>query len=177
VQTATDLSGIGASFGEYSNELNGQWKGTNGKWYDIIGKFNGNRYTGSKSNALSRAAGYNLLGKAMFGISAAMSGVNFVDNVSQGKIANAGKNVLDVAMGYIGLAGGPYGAVVGGVYTLVDVTVGWDKVGEFIGDAGMTIEKACSTPSGCPRPAENRNGADPFRGSLGFPWGCLSKKP
>ncbi|MGH9878697.1 MAG: hypothetical protein ACRD5H_13760, partial [Nitrososphaerales archaeon] len=98
----------------------------------------GNGATGARSNALGRASGYRLLGKATFGIGTAISTVNLVQDARQGNYAGAAKNGLDIGMGTVGLVGGPVGAGVSAAYIVTDTVIGWDKVGN---EAAKSLNK------------------------------------
>lgn len=108
VADALNVCGIGASIGEYSNVLNGRWRvGTT--WYNS--NFYGNQYVTKQSVVAGRAATFNMVGKVTFAGGAVLS----ASQVATGEISPA-RGALDVTMGYVGVFGGPKGAVVSGAY-------------------------------------------------------------
>ncbi len=89
----------------------------------------GNRFTGARSAAIGRAGALSLLSKIIGVAGAGFNVVQGVQSVRQGDNAAAAKSGVDAAMGVVGSFGGPVGAVAGGVYFGVDVTIGWPRVG------------------------------------------------
>ena len=76
-------------------------------------------------------------GRGTFYGSALISGYLGVKNVYKRNYIDASKNALDIGMGAIATFGGPIGLTIGGVYFIVDNTVGWPAVIE----ANMQAEK------------------------------------
>lgn len=67
-------------------------------------------------------------GKIFFYFGAAVNGVDLLYNVKTGNNAGALKSGVDLTMSIVTFAGGPIGFVVGGVYYIVDQTIGWNKL-------------------------------------------------
>lgn len=63
----------------------------------------------------------------MFILSTGISVVQGTQALSKGNYAGASKSGLDIGMGYVGVAGGPVGAVASGVYFGIDTFIGWDN--------------------------------------------------
>jgi len=105
----------------------GQWVGTNGKYYN--NSWGGNQYTGSRSGAFKAANQYKLAGKAVLGVSAVI-GVAETFNGYQMDGGQFGYNTQSAAAQTVGsLAGGWVGAEAG-------ATVG-GAIGVWFGGVGV----------------------------------------
>ena len=60
-----NAAGFAAGAGEYSNVVNGMWRGANSKWYST--SWGGNQWTGARSTVMSRAGAFKLAGRWTFG--------------------------------------------------------------------------------------------------------------
>jgi hypothetical protein len=58
----------------------------------------------------------------------------------KGNYSAAGKDGIDIVMGTIGVAGGPVGFAISGLYFLVDQTIGWDTFSTN-NSANLTLPK------------------------------------
>jgi len=122
------LAGAGmiAGAGEFSNAAFGHWRGLNNQWIpESKVNFYGNGATGSKYEALGRARGFRLFGRAAFVVGAANTWYQY----HQGHISGT-KAAFDIGFGAVGTLGGPYGFAANTIYTGVDMTVGWPAVGQ-----------------------------------------------
>ncbi len=113
---ALDIGGglYGAMEGLTSSQ--GQWVGTNGKYYS--NSWGGNQYTGSRSGAFKVASQYKFAGKAALGVSAAIGIVETINGYQMdgGQFGYNAKSAASQTVGSLagGWAGAEAGAVVGG---------------------------------------------------------------
>ncbi len=115
--------GFASSAGEYSNVINGSWKGVNGKWNSL--EWGGNQWTGARSKALSKAGYFKLAGRGLFVVGTGISLYQGGDAILKGDYAGAAKSGLDIGMGAFSTFGGPPGWIIGGGY------FGLDALGAF----------------------------------------------
>lgn len=125
----SNIAATFAGIAEFSNVSSGYWRGLNGKWYVINGsRFFGNQWTGSKLDALSRARGFKVAGRFLFYAGA----LNTTYQYRQGNISGT-KAAFDIGFSAAGTFGGPWGIGANAIYSGVDMTVGWPRVGqEFV---------------------------------------------
>lgn len=114
-----------ADYGQYTNILNGQWKGKNGKWYRM--GWGGNGSTGGRSVAVGNAQAFKILGRSMAVLSVGVSAAQGYEALQNNDKARAAKAGLDITMTGVGVFGGPVGATVSGTYLVIDL-IGWDKL-------------------------------------------------
>ena len=129
------VAGVATGAGEFSNVMEGQWKGVNGKWYNLA--WGGNAFTGSRTIPVKRADMFNRLGWAGFIADSAIEIPSAYSAYKSGNYADAGKSTLDFIMGGVALTG-PLGLAVSGAYTAVDFTIGWKNVPAIV----VPIEEA-----------------------------------
>ena len=118
VSAGLNAASFGASAGEYSNVINGMWKGANGKWYST--NWGGNQWTGARTNALSKAGYFKLASRGMFFVGAGISGYEGYVAFQSGDYSGVAKSALDIGMGAFATFGGPPGWIIGGGYFLLD---------------------------------------------------------
>jgi hypothetical protein len=125
--------GIGASIGQYNNvSMDGtMFRGLNSKWYPMAGR-GPNQYTGARSLATGKSSAFGKLGRVVGVGGMGLSAIQGYQGYQQEGVSGAAKPTLDFAMGAVGTFGGPPGAVVGGTYFAVDLTVGWSNVGRAV---------------------------------------------
>lgn len=128
-----NICGTAATVGQYSNvnAAGTAWKGPyNGKWNDM--SWGGNGSTGARALAKESARVFSRLSRAagVFGaaVSFHQSGIAF----SRGHKAEGAKFALDGGMGLAGAFGGPYGAAASAVYFGIDMTIGWEGLGQEV---------------------------------------------
>ena len=110
--------GFVSSAGEYSNVINGSWRGVNGKWNSL--DWGGNKWTGARANALSKAGYFKLASRGLFVIGTGISLYQGGDALLNGNYAGTFKSGLDISMGALATFGGPPGWIIGGGYFLLD---------------------------------------------------------
>jgi hypothetical protein len=120
-----NASGFVSSAGEYSNVINGSWRGVNGKWNSL--DWGGNQWTGARSNALSRAGYFKLASRGFFVVGTGISLYEGGDALMTGNYAGAAKSGLNIGMGAFATFGGPPGWIVGGGYFLLDALGAFDR--------------------------------------------------
>jgi len=104
------VAGTFSGLKEYSNEIGGQWRGKNGKWYST--SWGGNQWTGGRSSILAQASKWRGLGNTFFVGGAVISGLQFMGNPTLEQGLQSG---TDIGMGYIGTLG-PLGFTVSTIY-------------------------------------------------------------
>lgn len=116
--TSFNFAGIAASKLEYSNVLNGMWRGANGKWNNLI--WGGNKSTGSRSIATNKAGNFRNVGRGIFYVSTTISLYQGGSEIITGNPSGALKPGLDIVMGGVATFGGPSGMIIGGIYYTLD---------------------------------------------------------
>ncbi|MDD3321625.1 MAG: RHS repeat-associated core domain-containing protein [Paludibacter sp.] len=121
------LNGAGfvSSAGEYSNVINGEWIGINGKWNSL--EWGGNQWTGARQIALSKAGYFNLASKGFFYAGAFISGYQGYSAFQKGDYLGAAKSGLDIGLGAFATFGGPPGWIIGGGYFALDALGAFDS--------------------------------------------------
>jgi RHS repeat-associated protein len=119
------IFGTLAGIGERMNTRPGYWRGLNGQWFRISSKFWGNQHTGSKLDALLRGKAFRLTGRFLFFAGAANTAYQY----RNGNISGT-KACFDLCFSAAGTFGGPPGMAANAVYSGVDMTVGWPRVGQ-----------------------------------------------
>jgi len=119
-----NVGGFLSSAGEYSNVINGSWKGINGKWNSI--KWGGNGATGSRTIALGKARYFKAASKSFFAVGTGISLYQGYGAYKNGDYSGAAKSGLDVGMGAFATFGGPPGWIIGGGYFALDALGAFD---------------------------------------------------
>ncbi|MDD3141895.1 MAG: hypothetical protein PHX08_23430 [Lachnospiraceae bacterium] len=121
------LNGAGfvSSAGEYSNVINGEWIGINGKWNSL--EWGGNQWTGARQIALSKAGYFKLASRVFFVIGTGISLYQGGDALLKGNYIGASKSGFDIGMGALATFGGPPGWVIGGGYFALDALGAFDS--------------------------------------------------
>jgi len=114
-----------AGAGEYSNVINGSWRGANGKWYPTT--WWGNQWTGTRSTVMSRAGAFKLASRGFFVVGTGISLFQGGDALLNGNYAEAAKSGLDIGMGAFATFGGPSGWIIGGGYFLLDAIGAFER--------------------------------------------------
>lgn len=120
-----NAAGFVSSAGEYSNVINGSWKGVNGKWDSL--EWGGNQWTGARANALSKAGYFKLASRGFFVVGTGISLYQGGDALLNGNYAGAAKSGLDIGMGAFTTFGGPPGWIIGGGYFALDALGAFDR--------------------------------------------------
>jgi hypothetical protein len=118
ISTQLNVAGLLNGAGEYYNAVNGMWKGVNGKWYSL--EWGGNQWTGARANAVGKAYGFKMAGRACFYIGAFISGSEGVNAIIEGNDLGVFKAGVDIGISALATFGGPAGLVIGGGYFLFD---------------------------------------------------------
>jgi RHS repeat-associated protein len=124
------------SFGQYSHVRGGQWRGANNKWNSL--DWGGNQRTGRRTTVIWSAQSFRALSKAFFLVGAGVGAVEGGAAIVGGDAGRAAKAGTDVSFGYLGIAGGPWGAAASGAYWAIDLTVGWDWMPRTQSRPGLT---------------------------------------
>jgi RHS repeat-associated protein len=136
-----NAAGFAAGAGEYSNVVNNSWLGINGKWNSI--DWGGNKWTGPRSNAVEVADAARILGKGLFVVGTTISIAQGASAINNRDYGGLGKSSADIAMGAIGVLGGPPGWVAGGVYFGVDLMHGFEKASAVGADLMCSVSGKC----------------------------------
>ncbi|VAW18190.1 hypothetical protein MNBD_BACTEROID01-2858 [hydrothermal vent metagenome] len=120
-----NAAGFVSSAGEYSNVINGSWRGMNGKWNTL--EWGGNQWTGARANALSKAGYFKLASRGLFVVGTGISLYQGGDALLKGDYAGAAKSGLDIGMGAFATFGGPPGWIIGGGYFALDALGAFDR--------------------------------------------------
>ena len=120
-----NAAGFVSSAGEYSNVINGSWRGVNGKWNSL--EWGGNQWTGARANALSKAGYFKLASRGLFVVGTGISLYQGGDALLKGDYAGAAKSGLDIGMGAFATFGGPPGWIIGGGYFALDALGAFDR--------------------------------------------------
>lgn len=120
-----NAAGFVSSAGEYSNVINGNWRGINGKWNSL--EWGGNQWTGARANALSKAGYFKIASRGFFVVGTGISLYQGGDALLNGNYAGAAKSGLDIGMGAFATFGGPPGWIIGGGYFLLDAVGAFDR--------------------------------------------------
>jgi len=121
---------------EYRYVRYGLWRGLNGKLYPL--RWGGNQFTGGRIIAKTSAVSFKIVGRAAFAVGA----VNSAYQAYQGNISKT-KAGFDIGFGFVGLFG-PSGFTINAIYSVVDLTVGWPRVGQQLAagcDAGCQMRR------------------------------------
>jgi hypothetical protein len=109
------------------------WKGINGKWYDI--KWGGNQYAGARANIIAVGEGLEFVGKALDKAAVVLEGINMFDSVMKGDQPKAAKEAVDTFMGIVAFTG-PLGffasMAYNGVNLVVEQTGGWEHARKVV---------------------------------------------
>ncbi len=124
IGVGSNAVGFVSSAGEYSNVINGSWRGINGKWYSL--EWGGNQWTGARANALSKASYFKLASRGLFVVGTGISLYQGGDALLKGNYDDAAKFGLDIGMGALATFGGPIGWGIGGGYFVLDVFGAFD---------------------------------------------------
>ena len=120
-----NAAGFFSSAGEYSNVINGSWRGVNGKWNSL--EWGGNQWTGARANALSKAGYFKLASRGFFVVGTGISLYQGGQALLNGNYAGAAKSGLDIGMGAFATFGGPPGWIIGGGYFALDALGAFDR--------------------------------------------------
>lgn len=120
-----NAAGFVSSGGEYSNVINGSWRGVNGKWNSL--EWGGNQWTGARANALSKAGYFKLASRGFFVVGTGISLYQGGDALLNGNYAGAAKSGLDIGMGAFATFGGTPGWIIGGGYFALDALGAFDR--------------------------------------------------
>ena len=104
--------GIYTGVNEMSNVYNGRWKGKNGKWNDL--SWGGNRYTGARRIAMSKANLYNGIGRGLFAVDLAVNSYKAYKNYEG--LGSLLEPMINMTVSAIGTFGGPGGLLFSGIY-------------------------------------------------------------
>jgi len=120
-----NAAGFVSTAGEYSNVINGSWRGVNGKWNSL--EWGGNQWTGARANALSKAGYFKLASRGLFVVGTGISLYQGGDALLNGNYAGAAKSGLDIGMGAFATFGGTLGWIIGGGYFALDAFGAFDR--------------------------------------------------
>jgi len=120
-----NAAGFFSSAGEYSNVMNGSWRGLNGKWNSL--EWGGNKWTGARANALSKAGYFKIASRGFFFAGAFISGYQGYSAFQKGDYTGVTKSGLDIGMGAFATFGGPPGWIIGGGYFALDALGAFDS--------------------------------------------------
>ena len=113
-----NAAGFASSAGEYSNVINGRWRGANGKWNSL--QWGGNQWTGALSSILSKAGYFKIASRGFFVVGTGISLYQGGDALLDGNYAGAAKSGFDIGMGAYATFGGPPRWIIGGGYFALD---------------------------------------------------------
>ncbi len=133
-------AGMSSSLGEFSNVMNNQWRGLNGKWYTTE---HPNQYTGPRSLAFEGADRYYMFGVGLFIVDAGVGIIQIREDIQINNIPKIGRDAFDVTMAGVGTFGGPIGWRLSAGYFIPKWTIeNWNtllpvinQVGEMQGEA------------------------------------------
>jgi hypothetical protein len=120
-----NAAGFVSSAGEYSNVINGSWRGVNGNWNSL--EWGGNQWTGARANALSKAGYFKVASRGFFYTGAFISGYQGFSAYQKGDYGGVAKSGLDIGMGAFATFGGPPGWIIGGGYFGLDALGAFDR--------------------------------------------------
>ena len=126
--TRNDLLGGYLGYVEYSHldKLGGMWKGQNGLWYSL--DWGGNGWTGARSLSERIANGAHYAGYASLVFSLSVEGYSAYNAYEAGNWAGVGQSGANMFFSGVMTLGGPPGLAIGGIYFLIQDTVGWGSV-------------------------------------------------
>jgi hypothetical protein len=125
VGSGTNAIGFISTTFEFSYVCDGMWKGTNGKWNSL--NWGGNRWTGARTNALSKAGYFKLASRGLFIVGTGISLYQGGNALLKGDYAGATKSGLDIGMSAFATFGGPFGWIFGSGYFALDALGAFDR--------------------------------------------------
>ena len=139
--TALTATGLILQFNEYgfgtaTNYMAGkeafygsrQWGGWKNMVPRLFNMFKNVAYGVGKSMTNLVVVATRVAGRVVFLFGFIVSGLQLVNAIRNEDEMLAGKALLDMYMGTLTAFGGPLGVLVGGIYFVVDYTIGWDVV-------------------------------------------------
>ncbi|MFN2621760.1 MAG: RHS repeat-associated core domain-containing protein [Chthoniobacterales bacterium] len=136
--SSSQIGGLLAGTGTYTGAIDqlhggsGFWLSRN-SWSFNANSWGGNGATGPRARAMGISRVARGFGKGIFGLQIYLSARSIRDNPTGENITHESFNL---GMGAVGLFTGPIGFGVSTVYTVVDVSVGWDNVFHYMNESG-----------------------------------------